>query len=186
MTNQLSEQERFSINSNDLSDLVQELTTQCWEQGHKDVNPVLIGLAKAYLNSLDKTVLIETFIKHSNGYWEEIRQRNEDFFIHHSGEIFGKLPVDKGNIDAFKMLFTTKDSDGNPLIEEEDRDAVWDMFSSLVKICIKYIHRVRDCHLSANPETGKMRPRYRNNRFPQIKVREHARNWNIKLEIPEE
>lgn len=177
-----TEEERFSINTNDLSDLVHELTSKCWDNGHKEIQPLLINLAQAYLNSLDKTLLMETFITHSHMFWEEIRLRNENFFVEHSGEIFGKLPVEQGNIDAFKMLFTSKDVKGNPLIEEEDRDAIWEMFGSLVKICVKYIHRVRDCHLVE--KDGKMVPRYRYNKFPEIKVREHARKWDINLEIP--
>lgn len=177
-----SEEERFSTNSNDLSDLVHELTSKCWDNGHREIQPLLINLAQAYLNSLDKTVLMETFITHSHNFWEEVRLRNENFFVEHSGEIFGKLPVEQGNIDAFKMLFTSKDANGGPLIEEEDRDAIWEMFGSLVKICVKYIHRVRDCHLVE--KDGKMVPRYRHNKFPEIKVREHARNWDIELNIP--
>ena len=131
-----------------------------------------------------RTLLIETFITHSHKFWEEIRLRNEIFFIEHSGEIFGKLPVEKDNIDAFKMLFTSKNKNGESVIEEDDRDAIWEMFGSLVKICIKYIHRIRDCHLAENVETQKMAPRYRHNKFPEIKVREHANKWNINLEIP--
>ena len=176
------EEERFSTNMNDLSNLVHELTTKCWNNNCKDVNPQLIMLAQAYLNSMNKIDLIEIFITHSHMYWEEIRNREENFFIEHSGEIFGKLPVDKGNIDAFKMLFTSKDKNGNDLVEEEDRDAVWDMFGSLVKISLKYIHRVRDCYLEECE--GKMRPRYRHNKFPEIKVREHAKKWDIVLNIP--
>ena len=178
-----TEEERFSINSNDLSDLVHELTSKCWDNGHKEIQPILINLAQAYLNSLDKTLLMETFITHSHNFWEEIRLRHENFFVEHSKDIFGQLPVEQGNIDAFKMLFTSKDANGNPLIEEEDRDAIWEMFGSLVKICIKYIHRIRDCHLEENKD-GKMVPRYRYNRFPEIKVREHAKKWDITLDIP--
>ena len=178
------EQVRFSTNVNDLSNLVHQLTEICWQNDHKEINPILITLAQAYLNSLDKVELIETFITHSHTYWEEIRLKNENFFISHSGEIFGKLPVEQGNIDAFKMLFTSKDKQGNPVIEEEDREAIWVNFGSLVKICIKYVHRVRECHLEENKETGKMMPRYKYNKFPEIKVREHAKKWDIVLDIP--
>jgi hypothetical protein len=179
------EEERFMANVLDLSDLVHELTSICWDEGFKDVNPTLIVLAKAYLSNYDKVELIETFITYSNEYWDEIKKRNENFFIEHSGKIFAHLPVGKGNISAFKMLFTTKDKDGNPVINNNDRDAVWDMFDSLVKICIKYIHRVRECVVARNEETGKMRPMYKNNKFPDIKVREHAKKWDIVLDIPQ-
>ena len=63
-----SEEERFSANSNDLSSLVHELTSKCWDAGHKEINPLLITLAQGYLNSLNKTVLIETFITHSHDF----------------------------------------------------------------------------------------------------------------------
>jgi hypothetical protein len=179
-----SEEDRFAANSNDLSNLVHELISKCWEAGYKDVNPILIPLAQAYLNGLGKVVLIRTFITHSHTFWEEIRLKKESFFIEHSGEIFGKLPVDKGNVDAFKMLFTSKDKNGAPLIETDDRDAVWEMFGSMVKISIKYIHRIRECYLEENKQTGKMMPRYRHNEFPEIKIREHAKKWDIDLEIP--
>ena len=179
------EEERFATNVGDVSDLVHELTDKCWRNGNKQINPTMIVLAKAYLSSFNKIDLIETFISHSHTYWEEIRLQKENFFIEHSSDIFGKLPVDSGNIDAFKMLFASKDKDehGDLLINEEDREAIWEMFGSLVKICIKYIHRIRDCHLEENKD-GKMVPRYRYNRFPEIKVREHAKKWDITLDIP--
>lgn len=179
-----TEEERFSTNMNDLSNLVHELTSKCWDNGHKEVNPTLIVLAQAYLNAMNKGQLMEVFITHSHNFWEEIRERNENFFVEHSGEIFGKLPVEKGNIDAFKMLFTSKDSKGNSVIDEDDRDAIWSMFGSLVKISLKYIHRIRECHIVENAE-GKMVPKYKHNKFPEIKVRELAKKWDIVLVIPE-
>ena len=36
-----SEEERFLANVLDLSDLVHELTTICWDEGIKDINPIL-------------------------------------------------------------------------------------------------------------------------------------------------
>lgn len=177
-----SEEERFMINVLDLSDLVHELTSQCWEMGVKEINPMLIVAARAYLSNYDKKELIETFTTYSHTYWEEIRNRNENFFIEHSHKIFSHLPIGKGNIDAFKMLFTSKDENGEFVICQDDRDAVWDMFDSLTKICIKYIHRIRECVLEE--KNGVMVPRYKNNLFPSIKVRSHAKNWGIELEIP--
>ena len=93
------------------------------------------------------------------------------------------MPVAKGNIDAFKMLFTSKDQDGEDMICQDDRDAIWDMFDSLVKICIKYVHRERKCELVEKDD--RMVPRYTVNFMAEIKVRSHAKKWNIELEIPQ-
>ena len=178
------EEERFNRNVLDLSDLVHELTTICWDEGCKDVNPVLIIGAKLFISSYDKIELIETFITYSWEFWEEVKERNENFFLEHASAIFEHLPVDKGNIGAFKLLFTAEDRDGTYIIDQEDRDAVWDMFDSLVKICIKYVHRVRDMKLL---DTGSgMKPIYVNKKFYEIKnIRKLAKEWDIELLIPE-
>ena len=183
MTDAPSEEERFITNVKCLTELVHELTSMCWDAGHRQINPLLINLAGAYISGLNKTELVETFISHTHEIcWEEIRNRNENFFIEHTREIFGKLPVEQGNIDAFKMLFTAKDEHGESVISPDDKIAVWDFFGTLVKICIKYVHRVRECYLF--DKEGKMVPRYKYNRFPEIKVREHAKKWDIELFIP--
>ena len=176
------EEERFRTNVLDLVELIRELTTICWDEGYKDVPPNLIVLGKAYLSGLDKIELIETFITYSNEYWDEIKSRNENFFVEHAAKVFAHVPVDQGKISAFKMLFTAKDENGENVIIQEDRDAIWDMFFSLVKICIKYIHKIRDCQLVE--ENNKMRPKYMNNRFPEIKVLQSAKKWDIDLDIP--
>ncbi len=178
------EEERFMTNIKDLIDLMHELITMCWDAGIKDVNPMMVSLAGNFVTSYNNVELIETFIEHTYlECWEKIRLKDEEFFIKHTDKIFGQLPVGKQHIDAFKLLFTSKDSDGEYIIVQEDRDAIFDIFGSLVKICIKYVHRVRDCHLVE--KDGRMVPRYRYEKFPKIKVREHAKNWKIDLPIPE-
>ena len=178
-----SEEVRFKANVMSLTDLVHFLITDCYDNGIKDISPMMITLASSYLSGYDNTSLIETFIKHSHMYWDEIKNHNEDFFIRHSSNIFAQLPVGQGNIDAFKTLFTAK-KNGVSIISDDDKAGLWEHFHSLGKICIKYVHRVRECYLEENKETKKMQPRYRFNRYPEIKVREHAKKWDVKIEIP--
>ncbi len=185
-----SEEDRFRITVLELTDLIHELTTHCYNEGVKTMNPSLIILGKSYLASLDKTDVIKAFINNSYGpkdnsinYWDEIRDRNEQFFIKHSDSIFENVPVGKGNMTAFKTLFTAKDDEGSNIIDDDDRDAVWDMFFSLVKICIKYIHKVRKCILVEID--GKWKRRYQKNFFPRIKVLTEAKKWDIELEMPQ-
>ena len=183
MENMPPEEDRFMTNVLDLTELVHELATICWDSGKKDINPSLIAMAEGYIESYDHVELIEIFIKHSHHHWDAIRKRDEVFFIENAHEIFKYLPVDTNNINAFKIFFTAKDDNNEHIIDVEDRNAIWEMFDSLVKICIKYIHRVRGVKLV---KTSKgMRPAYKDKtKFPEIKVREHARKWGITLEIP--
>ena len=181
--NNPSEEQRFKENVLGLTDLVHFLITDCWNNGVKEMNPTMIHLASMYLSGFDNVQLIETFIRHSHMYWDEIKSQNENFFIEHSSSIFSQLPVGKGNIDAFKTLFTAK-KNGVSIISPDDKAGLWEYFTSLVKICIKYVHRVRDCYLEENKSTGRMQPRYRYEKFPEIKVRECAKKWDVKIEIP--
>lgn len=178
-----SEEERFSANVGGVTNFVQSKLEKLWKNGIQDINPFYIQLAHVYLINLDKKFLIETFIEHSHNYWEKIRLQEESFFVENCSEIFGKLPVDKGNIDAFKLLFSKKDEKGNFVITPDDKATIWEFFGSFVKICIKYIHRIREVHNEEGPD-GKFRPRYRYQNFPQIKVRELAKLWGINLEMP--
>lgn len=176
------EEVRFMTNVLDLTDLVHELATICWDAGRKDINPSLIAIAENFLESYDPNELIDVFIRHSYMYWDKIRIRNEDFFISNAHVIFQHLPVDTSNINAFKVFFEAKTDQGVPIIIEDDRNAIWNIFDSLVKICIKYIHKVRGVKL-VKTDDG-LRPAYKNKKYSEIKVREQAKLWDIDLPIP--
>ncbi len=177
-----AEEERFMTNVLDLIDLVHELSTICWEAGKKEINPQLVMFAENYIGNLDPVKLIDVFIKHSYMHWDSIRDRDEEFFIKNAHLIFQQLPIDTKNINAFKMFFTAVDDKGEYIIEQDDRDAIWDIFDSLVKICIKYIHRIRGVKLVSTKKG--MRPAYKTNNYPMVKVRAQAKLWEVKLAIP--
>lgn len=176
------EEERFITNVLDLTALVHELATICWDAGRKDINPQLVLFAENYLEGYDPQNLIDIFIRHSYTHWQQIKDHDEIFFIKNAHVIFQHLPVDTSNINAFKVFFTAKDNQGNDLIDENDRSAIWTIFESLVKICIKYIHRVRGVKLVSTKEG--LRPAYVQKKYPKIKVRELAKIWNIDLPMP--
>ncbi len=177
------EEERFATNIKGMSDLLYELISAAYARGHQKINPQLITMAGLYISGIDKTVLIDTFITHTyTDCWDQIRRREDKFFIENASKIFGKLPIQSEQIDAFKYLFTTSDKNG-PLITEEDKTAIFDIASSLVKIAIKYTHRKRCVELVE--VDGVMKPRYKYNFMPEIKVRDEAKKWGITLDIPQ-
>ncbi len=176
------EEVRFMTNVLDLTDLVHELATVCWNAGRKDINPHLVAIAENFLESYDPNELIDVFIRHSYMHWEKIHDRDEDFFISNAHVIFQHLPVDTNSINAFKVFFEAKNDRGEYIIPKEDRDAIWNIFDSLVKICIKYVHKVRGVKL-VKTDDG-IRPAYQNKKYPEIRVRELAKLWEIELPIP--
>ena len=129
---EMGHRERFQINIAELTELIQELITDCSERGLTDINPELIGLAKEIITSLDNDIIISSFIKKSHTYWDAIHQKNEEFFINDCKQVFNTLPSDQ--VDSFSVLFSSRDDEGNPIITGEDKDIIWDYFHSLVKI----------------------------------------------------
>lgn len=185
------EEERFITNVLDLTALIHDLATICWNAGVKDINPQMVLFAENYLEGFDSTKLIDIFIKteeksikeHKYSLWERIRIHDEKFFVENAHVIFQNLPVDSKNINAFKVFFTSKNAKGENIIGDDDRNAIWNIFESLVKICIKYVHKVRGVTLIKTDEG--LAPRYIENKYPEIKVRKLAKAWNIELPIPE-
>lgn len=205
MSKNLTEEERFFLNLNDLMALIYELSVMCWESGFKDVSPKLVELAEGFLKTSDKNKIINAFIKNSYIYWGapqlddngcilrdinnkyvgkggEIKIKDEPFFIQNAYKIFGNLPVGKEQINAIGVFFTAKDEHNDYVIEKEDRDAIWIYIHSLVKISIKYIHRIRGMKL-VNKD-GVMIPKYIEPLYPKIKIKDLVQVWNIKLDYP--
>lgn len=129
--------ERFFMNVEGLFQLISELVNSAYQSGHKIVSPYLVNFAGFVLFKLDKEFVLKTFIEKSHKHWEQIRVRDESFFVHSAGNVFAGLPLDA--VNAFKELFILQQSNGERFVTEDDRDAMWDYFESLVRISIHYL-----------------------------------------------
>lgn len=129
--------ERFFMNVEGLFQLISELVNSAYQSGHKIVSPYLVNFAGFVLFKLDKEFVIKTFIEKSHKHWDQIRIKDEDFFINSAGKVFAGLPMD--SVNAFKELFLLKTSNGERFVSEDDRDAIWEYFESLVRIAIHYL-----------------------------------------------
>jgi hypothetical protein len=129
--------ERFFMNVEGLFQLVSELVNSAYQSGYKIVSPYLVNFAGFVLFKLDKEFVLKTFIEKSHAHWGQIRARDEDFFVHSAGNVFAGLPLD--SVNAFKELFLLRTQKGDRFITDDDRDAMWDYFESLVRISIHYL-----------------------------------------------
>lgn len=174
-----SEEERFCRNIVDLTTLLHELISICHKAGKTKIEPALIALVGGIIENYDKTTVIENFIFYSYEFWDQIAKREEAFFSENCAKVFRDLPKD--HVGAFKELFEARDNQGNPIIIDEDKDAIWDYFDSLIKICIKYVHKVR-CPKMKDFGDGKgPKPVYSVNKFPDIKLQHYANMWKVSL-----
>lgn len=176
-----SHEQRFYDNVKDLSELIYELISLCYDNGYKHVHPELVKLASQVLSNFDKQRIIENFIQYSKPYWDNIIDRDEQFFILHASKVFSDLPLD--NVDAFKILFTSTDKSGHLIINNDDKQAIWLFFDSLIKIVIKYIHEKRGPKLKESDEG--LKPIYSIKYHHDIKLQKFARHYKIELSWPQ-
>jgi len=137
--------ERFFMNVEGLFQLVSELVNTSYQSGYQIVSPYLVNFAGFVLFKMEKEFVLRSFIDKSHKHWNQILVRDEDFFINSAGKVFAGLPLD--SVNAFRELFLLKTKSGERMVSEDDRDAMWDYFDSLVRISIHW--------LQENPEQNK-------------------------------
>lgn len=177
MKENYSDEDKFRINTLGFAELIESYNQFCWDNGYQIMPPQFLTVGRNYIEKMDKTQLINNFIVHTHEYWDAIRERDVNFLLKSGNVMFHDVPL--GNINPFEIIFTAKDKKGNPLISEDERESIWDYFSSLVKIAIKYIHRKRECEYRQTADGLTLR--YTKKFMTHIKVRKHATNWDINL-----
>lgn len=182
-------EERFYANVIAMTGLIRKIVVDVNNGGYKEITPAIVDLATKYIqNHYDKVTLIENFIHLSHqdkniNTWDMIYEKNEQFFEKNAFTIFQGIP--DNFINAFRKLYTYKDSSGKRVINEKDRETIISYFQAFVRISIKYIHGKRDPYIKE--ENGKIRYIYKNPIFmPMVDVLASAKKWGIKLEFQRE
>lgn len=171
----LSEEERFAENTTVMVDLVHHTVTIAQQRGLNSIHPDLVKLAGIVMSKYDKHELIQGFIEKSHEEcWDMIKIRDVTFFTKNASAIFKHLPTDK--VDLFRDLFVKKDANGNSYISAETEKNLWDLFTSMIKISIKYIHKNR-----SPTTTSDGKKVYKSSFFDEVDIAKHAKNFNLTL-----
>jgi hypothetical protein len=85
-------------------------------------------------------------------------------------------------VNLFVDLFTTKDQNGNFVISDDLKDEIWTILQAMVKISIKYVHKMRtpQCVIINN----NIENIYTSSFFDDIDLNKHCKVWNITIEFP--
>lgn len=169
------EEDRFRQNISDFTLLIRELLEDCNRRGKTKIDPTIITVASAFIESYDSKILLTNFVHYSYQYWDKISRREEAFFRENCADVFADIPMN--HINAFQELFN---DEGESVIEDDDKNAMWDYFDSFIKICLKYIHRQRGPKIR-DIGTGPQRV-YSKNEFPDVHLQKYAQIWDVKLE----
>jgi hypothetical protein len=175
------EEERFQRNAVILGNLVQKCVTDLNKAGYNSINPMTVQFATTMIGGFDKVYLIQGFIDKSHKEcWDQIKKRDEDFFVKNAGEIFSMLPAERVNL--FRDVFLIRTPEGKSVVPLESKNQMWDLFDALIKISIKYIHRNRQPY--SQNVNGELMRAYHASFYDEVDVMYHADNWKVQLEFP--
>jgi len=118
-------------------------------------------------------------------HWNKIHQKDEKFMEENAFTIFTIVPPE--NTQEFKNIFTKKDEAGMLIVNQEDREIIWEYLFSFVKISIREIHHKRRGYIVKHPD-GKIKLNYHHRHLTDIDIKHHADKWGIykKLEWEKE
>lgn len=133
-------EERFHVVISQISSKINEKLAEMEEDGKSPIPTILSRFAVSYIHDYkDKKKMITNFIRKSYSHWDQVRNRDIDFFCKHAGEIFGDIPV-SGISEIFDTMVHAKRDDGSYYINDKERETWWAFFDSMLRICISYAH----------------------------------------------
>jgi len=174
------EEERFADTAAQLSKAIHYNITNLYNLGYKTIDPNVILLISNAILFYDKHQLIQGFITNSHiQCWDKIRDRDQQFFVDNAADIFKYLP--SGEVNLFKDLFTTKDQNGNEIVDNDIKIQIWRLFDAMVKISIKYIHKNRAPF--SQKENDVTINYYDRIFFDDVDIKKHSDLWKVTLEF---
>lgn len=139
----LSQKEKLKLQLCDLAELMIELIGICYDAKKTQIAPELVSWVKEnYVDTYNIDEMMKNFVKYTRLHWDRILNRDEDYFITDAIKIFGDIDPEQVNIT--KVLFSKDERTKKSIISTEDKDAIWDMVTVMVKISIVHIHKCRD------------------------------------------
>jgi hypothetical protein len=179
-----SNEDRFKANLIELLGYIHKLCRHMHEIGKTEINPIAISLAIQFVNGYDKVKLLDTYIRTATPFWDKIKARDENYFRDNSRAVFGPLPFENVNkyIFLFSKLFEEKDENGDLLITDVYKNAIWSFHEAFVKISIKQVHFKRCPKVILVNEVKT--PIYSKKYAEEISLKDflsHAQKWSIEL-----
>lgn len=133
---------RFRDNTIALAYYCRDIIVDAYQSGYTTIQPAYVNLGIVILeNEYSAEKMINNFITYSYPSWNQILIKDEEFFDKNIFIVFKQWS--KNVVNMFRELFYTKKSDGTSLITEEQKQYIWKVFHTLVKISLHYVHESR-------------------------------------------
>jgi hypothetical protein len=139
--------QRFRDNCAVLAKFCSSIITELRAEKLTELDPTKIQLGLLVIEQFsDADLLIETFINASSMYWNQIYHKDEQFFLQNVMKIFPDW--DPSLVNMFRELFVKTRPDGRPLITPDQKEYIWKVFQSLVKISLHYVSEQREAYMA--------------------------------------
>lgn len=132
-------------------------------------SPFVMDFIKNFIRKEESDKVVTTFVLRSFATWEKIKNREKDFLRTDGLKAFAGIP--EKNVEEFNKLFDIKRPDGTPLMDDSTMEGVWQLFESLIKLSVIFVHHQR----CPDPTTKK----YTKNFFPDMSVKKQVEMWGI-------
>jgi hypothetical protein len=191
MAENISSVDKFKSNLVILIDIFTEMFDEGYEKNVIDSNFKLMSLLKIVISKTSGDRMLKNFIKKSHLYWDQILNKDIEYFKSMGLELFGVVK-DKGldeytkdsgdsfleklsgnHVELFKQLLEGEYEENGQtvsILDDERKADIWKILHSFVRISIVYIHQNRKYR------DGKYNVEF----FPEIKVKSNIEKWNIR------
>jgi hypothetical protein len=181
-------EERFKSNFQEfVAVLVDVINTL---QSHKVATPLDAGglqVASLWLSTQSGHSLIDRFITKTSGFWDQIKDHNVKFLIHHFGDIFDDLPMVHAHLPKISKLLEMTflhqyPQDNRQLVTEIDEllDVFWKLLEACVRQSIFYVDEGRHPTVVTLPD-GTAKRQYSTSFYPSLKVGKLITEWEVKV-----
>lgn len=137
-------EKRFRTNMETVCNKIKKYVASANSASGQQVMPeYLIEGVMTYVLSQKPSELIERFIVYSYGYWNEIANKDENFFRKNAIKIFlqdQNHDLGKEMIVKFEMVLDTK-VNGKPIVDDKERESLWRIFLGFIRISIRYVEQ---------------------------------------------
>ena len=191
MSNNVSSTDKFKSNLLILIDIVTEMFDEGYNKKVISNDFKLMSILKIVISKTSGDKMLTNFIKKTHSYWDQIFEKDINYFKGLGLEIFG-IVKDKGleeytkdsgdsflekisgnHIELFKELLEGEYEEKGEkisILDDERKGDIWKILHSFVRISIVYIHKERKY------QNGKYNAEF----FPEIKIKSNVDKWNVR------
>lgn len=169
-------EEGFQVNMLDLINLFDSLVIKIEKQ--KVAPPcsrAILGIGHSYIKSRDPNELMTSFITKSQKSWDKYNTRDMKILFENIKALFPGIP--DANLASIADIFSVKNSKGQVIVSEEEKESVWVYIGEFIRMAILYIHNQRSWGMKPDGKIG-----YRKVFFKGISVKTYADLFNVKID----